>query len=79
MLSPEINYLVSQEQHRDRLRGIRQQQLIQIAGHQQAVDWHSYRKAICWLGDQMVKWGAKLQGYGATSPANNMIAKTQRG
>ena len=62
MLSPEMRYLVSQEVHKDRLRQFeREQQLEAIESEQTIVYPTSYQKATNWLGDQMIKWGTRLQ------------------
>lgn len=76
MLSPELHYLVSQEQHKDRLRDLEHQQLLQAAGLQAGVNFKPHRQAAGWLGSQMVKWGSKLQSYGATPPSNRMTVET---
>ena len=68
MLStPEMHYLVYKEQYKDRLRDMEHQQLLQAAGLQQGISLKLYRKAVSWLGVQMVKWGSKLQSYDATT------------
>lgn len=62
MLSPEMRYLVSQEIHKDRLRQFeRQQQLEAIEPEQMIVYSKPHQKAASWLGDQMIKWGTRLQ------------------
>ena len=76
MHSLEIDYLVMQEQHKDRLRNIEREQLLQVAKLQHGIDLKSYRKATRWLGKQMVKWGSKLQGYDTTSPSETYILIT---
>lgn len=76
MHSLEIDYLVMQEQHKDRLRNIERERLIQAAGLQHGIDLKSYRKVTGWLGKQMVKWGSKLQEYDTTSPSETYILKT---
>ena len=76
MHSLEIDYLVVQEQHKDRLRELERERLLQAAGLRQGVDLKSYRKAANWLGKQMVKWGSKLQDYDTTSPSETYALKT---
>lgn len=62
MLSPELSYLVSQEQHNDRIRQFEQQQQLQIIEPEQTVAYpKQYQQAANWLGHQMIKWGTKLQ------------------
>ena len=63
MLSNEVIYLISLEQHRDRLRGLERHQLIQLAGLQRPANPEIHRRAVAWLGSQMVRWGLALQGY----------------
>lgn len=79
MFSPEVNFLVSQEQQKDLLQDIEHQRLLQAAGHRQGVGPNSHRKAANWLGKQMVKWGEKLENYGTTLPSNRMNVETRRG
>ena len=63
MLTPEMHYSVYKEQHKDRLREIEHQHLLQAAGLQQSISSKLYRRTVSWLGIQMVKWGSKLQSY----------------
>ena len=77
MFSPETSYLVHQEQHKDRLREIEHQQLLQAAGLQ-GVSLKSSRKAVSWLGTQMVKWGSKLQGYDVTPSTKHMAVEIRQ-
>lgn len=75
MLSPETIYLVKQEQHKDRLQQLQKQQLLQNAGLNSA-QWNAHKKAVSWLGNRMVKWGAKLEGYGSTTHSKAMTLKS---
>jgi hypothetical protein len=75
MFSLEVNFLVQQEQHKDRLRNIERRQLLQAVDKQPNVGLTVYRKAAGWLGDRLVTWGAKLQSYDVQSPANNVLAE----
>ncbi len=63
MFPNELNYLVSLEQHRDRLRAWERHQLVQLAnqaqGHQAV-----HRRVAGWLGERLVRWGVVLQSYG---------------
>ena len=43
MLSNEMNYLVSLEQHRDRLRGLERHQLVELARQQRPANREIYR------------------------------------
>ena len=63
MLPNDLNYLVSLEQHRDRLRELDRHQLIQLAGLQRPANPEIHRRAAAWIGGQMVRWGLALQGY----------------
>lgn len=76
MHSLEIELLVIQQQHKDRLRNIEREQLVQAARLQHGIELKPYRKATSWLGKQMVKWGSKLQEYDTTSPSETYILKT---
>jgi hypothetical protein len=61
MFPPNLEDLVH-EQQEDRLRDLEQQYLLQTAGLNRSINLTVHRKAIQWLGGQMVKWGTKLQG-----------------
>jgi hypothetical protein len=61
MFPPNLEDLVH-EQHEDRLRDLEQQHLLQTAGLNPSINLKIPRKAVQWLGGQMVKWGTKLQG-----------------
>ena len=64
MLSNELNYLVSLEQHQDRLRGLERHQLVQLVGRTLPSDRKIHRRVVAWVGGQLVRWGLALQGYG---------------
>jgi hypothetical protein len=64
MLPNEVSYLVSLEQHRDRLRELERHQLIQLAGRQRPANRGIHRRVVAWIGGQLVRWGLALQGYG---------------
>jgi len=57
-------------EHRQDLRQeAEQMRLIKAAGLQQSDSWVVVRKVTSWLGSQLMRWGAKLHGYGpAPSP-----------
>jgi hypothetical protein len=78
MYSLEINHLVSQEQHKDRLREIEHQQLLQAAGLEQDAGLKSHRKAASWLGSQMMKWGEKLQGFDTQASSKQAAVEIHR-
>lgn len=63
MLPNELNYRVSVEQHRDRLRAWERRQLVQLAsqaqGHQAI-----HQRVAGWLGGRLVRLGVVLQSYG---------------
>ena len=67
MFSPETNYRVCQEQHKDRLQKLALQQYLQGIEEQNVVTYKLRQKVICWLGTQMVVWGSKLQAYSVSS------------
>ena len=71
MYSPEIHYLVSQEQHKDRLRKLEQHLLYQTDGSTTHAE-PRHRQAVRWLGSQMVKLGTKLEQLD-TTPASDAI------
>lgn len=58
-----------QEKYKDLLREAEHERLIQAAGLRQPGGWALLRKAIGWIGVQMVRWGSKLQRYG-TPPSS---------
>jgi len=71
MFSPEMNYLVALEQHRDRLRAIEHDQLLQIAGVQTGRAWP---KTLCgWLGRRLQAWGARLEQLGEAAQAQRAL------
>lgn len=63
MFSVEIDYLVRREQYKDLQREAARQQLIQTAKLRPSSNMESLRRMAGWIGDQMVKWGSKLQHY----------------
>lgn len=81
MLPNELNYLVSVEQHRDRLRARERRHLVQLAmqgqGHQAV-----HRQLAGWLGGRLVRLGLVLQNYGPqpqpSPPSNPAIAARVR-
>ena len=76
MHSLEIDYLVVQEQHKDRLRTIERERLAQATKLQHRLNLKLYRRVTNWLGKQMVKWGSKLQEYDTTAPSETYVLKT---
>jgi hypothetical protein len=65
-----LNYIfLAQEHYKELLREAEHERLIRAAGLRQPGNWKLYRKVADWVGDQMVRWGYKLQGYGAMSSA----------
>ena len=75
MLSPETTYLVKQEQHTDRIKQLQREQLLQEVGLHNA-QWEAHKKAAGWLGNRMVKWGAKLESYGTATHSKVMTLKS---
>ena len=66
MLSHELNYLVSLEQHQDRLRGLERHQLVQLAGQQRPGNPSKHRGLDRW---PIGKMGAGLAGLRASTTA----------
>ena len=75
MLAPETIKLVKQEQHTDRIKQLQRQQLFQEAGPRNA-QWEAHKKAVGWLGNRMVKWGARLETYGTATRSKAMTLKS---
>jgi hypothetical protein len=64
IMFPNYNdFLVAQEQHKDLLREVERKRLIRAAKLQRPGNWGVHQKVAGWIGDQMVSWGCKLQGY----------------
>jgi hypothetical protein len=57
---------VNHQQWQDRLRDIEHQNLLKTIGAQ-SPNLTIYRKAISWLGIQLVNWGTRLQNYAAAT------------
>jgi len=74
MLSPETLQAVTYEQHKDLLRELEQQKLIQLT-NQNNTGARLYNRAAGLLGTQMVKLGQKLQSYDAPVPSNRVATK----
>lgn len=67
MLPDDLEFMALKEHQQALLREAEQEQLIQLAQLSKAEELKAHRKAAGWLGNQMVKWGSKLQDYGTTS------------
>jgi hypothetical protein len=67
--------MVRKEQHKDLVRNAERQQLLREAGLNESFNVASHRVVVGRLGDQLVKLGAKLQKYSATSQPENLIIK----
>jgi hypothetical protein len=67
MFSPEMQYLVNQEQRNDLLADVERQQLIRMAESRHEVVVQPVHKLMNWLGARLVHWGAQLQNYGTVS------------
>ena len=61
MMDPITITLVQQEQHRDRLKRLEQEQLIWAAGLSQPGLGKLLFPIIDWFGQRRVTWGLKLQ------------------
>jgi hypothetical protein len=68
MLPNEWDYLLSLEQHRERLRNLERRQLVQLASRQRAANQAIHRRVVGWIGGRLVRWGLALQQYGPQSP-----------
>ncbi|MBN1217659.1 MAG: hypothetical protein JXM69_01925 [Anaerolineae bacterium] len=70
MNTSERPYLIHKKQQKDRarVREIEHQRLLVMAGLLEGFAPKMYRQGVSWLGRQMVRWGAKLQNYGPTTP-----------
>jgi len=58
----EVEYLARKERQQELLREAEREQLAQQANSE--ADGQGLRQAAGWIGNQMVKWGTKLQDYG---------------
>ncbi|RMF06041.1 MAG: hypothetical protein D6768_00030 [Chloroflexi bacterium] len=75
MFSPEVNYWVSQEQHRDRLLELERHRLVRLVENQKpGRHWH--RKASRRLGRRLQQWGHRLEGYGSSATPKTAPADT---
>lgn len=68
MLLP-MDYLAQKERVRDMLRAAERDRLVQMAKQQKANPQGWHRNLAAWMGVQMVRWGSKLQQYGALPAA----------
>lgn len=68
MLPNEFDYLVRQEQHRDRLRRLEYERLVKKARRNRPAAPNLYHNAAVWLGTKMEKWGQTLQRVGPATP-----------
>jgi hypothetical protein len=59
MFTLEMHYLLYQEQHKDRLKEIEHQQLLQAAGLQ-GVNPKIFQKTQGWFDRQIKQWSLKL-------------------
>lgn len=71
MYSPEMNYLVFQEQQKDRLRAIEREQQLRAAGLD--TRWQGHKRACIWLGRHLKRWGTKLEQLGDASPVQQAV------
>ncbi|MBN1993475.1 MAG: hypothetical protein JW953_12310 [Anaerolineae bacterium] len=72
MLTLETHHLVYQEQVKDWLREKQYRQLLGNAGRDNGVSLKLYRRAVNWLGMQLVKGGLTLQNLATASPAEHV-------
>jgi hypothetical protein len=69
MLPNYNDFLVAQERHKDRLQEAERRRLIRDTRLLQNGNRGVQRRVAGWIGDQMVNWGCKLQGYGTPAMA----------
>ena len=74
MFPCESDILMKQAQYADLLKEAETERFIRAAQLQQSDLWPTTWKVIHWLGNQLVKWGAKLQDY-PRSPSPEIISK----
>ena len=67
MLPGDLELIACKDRQEALRREAEREQLVQLAQLARAEDSKVHRKAAGWLGQQMVKWGSKLQDYGETS------------
>ncbi len=72
MFTPETNYLVALEQHKDHIRNAERCHLQSIATASQI---HWLRRGCCQLGHLLKTWGARLEQMGEASPSKTVSAK----
>jgi hypothetical protein len=65
MLPNDVDFQ-ARERQQDLLREAEREQLAQEASSQ-ADNGQTLRQAAGWIGNQMVKWGTKLQDYSSSS------------
>lgn len=65
MLPPEIVLIIHEEKVNDIVRKAERQRLLNEVGLHKSFNPISHRVIVGWLGDHIVKLGAKLQQYSA--------------
>ena len=75
MFSTEIAYLVNKERHKDWLRELEHQRLIQIAEIQRSGNEGRLGKAANWVGTQLIAWGLTIQHH---NPAHPQVLSRRR-
>ena len=75
MFSPDISLMLMQEKQKDMRRELAYRQLLQEAGLQHSTSINAPRHAVAWLGEQMVRLGAKLQSFDVPAPTDNLAIK----
>jgi hypothetical protein len=68
-MSLQLEYLMQKEKYQDLIQAVEQDRWVQVAKLQNAGQRGLHRNLAAWMGDQMIKWGSKLQHYGSVSPA----------
>ena len=73
-----LDYIVKQEQHRDRLRAAEQERLVRAALAGRRRRTRVFGPLLVWLGNRMIAWGWRLRArYGALE--SNGAAAFDRG
>ena len=74
MLTPETNYIMAIEQHKDRIHNFERRQLLEAAHHDtQKQSW--YRQVCRQTGRLLKTWGARLEHYGDPASSKTISMK----
>jgi len=70
----EQDIAMRREQYKDLLQEAEQERLIQALGPRPSASARLYRKAINWLGTQLVSWGQSLLHPDTTPAGSEQLA-----